>query len=333
MKNLLKKTLVFVLTLAIAMTSFAVIGNTTEVKAADSIKYFIKPNSNADMITLAAGVDSAPIGFNVDADCTMYVSIMAANSDTITASIYNETGALVSQNAVACTYDSSYEAAIGSTQANLTAGNYSIVLNSAAGNYLFLYAGREMAQLNQERAAITVGFSKKLEVSGGKVKSWKSSNTKIATVAKNGKVTAKRVGKCKITAILTTGEKLTCTVNVRKNVYTASKLTAADVSYGNSGANVYNMSYDRKGNLVIRVRYVNKIGYTVKKLESMRIKVTNENGKVIGVYSGAKSMTVASGYTKDFTVTIKKAKLKIKGKQDLANASASLTGKSIYSYR
>lgn len=332
MKNLLKKTLVFVLTLAIAMTSFAVIGNTTEVKAADSIKYFIKPNSNADMITLAAGADSAPIGFNVDTDCAMYVSIIAANDDTITASIYNEAGALVSQNAVTCTYNPSYEAAIGGTQVNIAAGNYNMVLNSAAGNYLFLYAGRETAQLNQEKASITVGFSKKLEVSGGKVKSWKSSNTKIATVAKNGKVTAKRVGKCKITAILTTGEKLTCTVNVRKNVYTDSKITTADVSYGDSSANIYNMSYDSKGNLVMKVRYVNKIGYTVKKLQGMKIKVTNENGKVIGVYSGSKNMTVASGSTKDFTVTIKKAKLKIKSKQDLANSSVSFSGTSIYYY-
>ena len=54
------------------------------------------------------------------------------------------------------------------------------------GNYRYL--------LNQQ-TLITKGFTKKLSVTGAKVKSWKSKNEKIAKVDKNGKVTGVKAGK------------------------------------------------------------------------------------------------------------------------------------------
>ena len=45
---------------------------------------------------------------------------------------------------------------------------------------------------------------------------WKSSNKKVATVDKNGKVTAKKKGTCTITAITSNGKKAKCKITVKK---------------------------------------------------------------------------------------------------------------------
>lgn len=45
---------------------------------------------------------------------------------------------------------------------------------------------------------------------------WKSSNKKVATVDKNGKVTAKKKGTCTITAVTSNGKKAKCKITVKK---------------------------------------------------------------------------------------------------------------------
>lgn len=330
MKKVFKKSIAFVLTLALALTSLVVM-NTTEVKAANNYKYFLQPASSSDIKTLQPGANSEAFAFNVDVNAKVYVAVVALYSDTITASIFNEAGALVDQKAITVEPVNANEDPSGYAEFALAAGNYSVVLTSTVGNYIYLFVGRDTAAISQQKAEVTVGFNTKLDVTGGTVKAWKSSNKGIATVDKKGKVTGKKAGRCKITAVLTTGEKLTCTVTVKKNVYSTRKLTTSDVYYGNSAANVYNMSYDKKGNLVVRVRFVNNIGYKVVKLNKMKIVVKNSAGKVIGVYSGSQKLSVAHGGAKDFKVTIKKSKLKIKKVQDLVNAEATIDGESIYS--
>ena len=49
---------------------------------------------------------------------------------------------------------------------------------------------------------------------GDSVKKWKSSNKKIATVSKKGKVKAKRKGTAKITVTMKSGKKATCRIKV-----------------------------------------------------------------------------------------------------------------------
>ena len=53
--------------------------------------------------------------------------------------------------------------------------------------------------LSQKKLSLTVNTSQTLKLNGTKIKSVSTSNKKIATVTKKGKVTAKKVGKCTIT--------------------------------------------------------------------------------------------------------------------------------------
>ena len=56
-------------------------------------------------------------------------------------------------------------------------------------------------KLNKKKVTLTVGKTVQLKVKGTKAKvKWSSSNKKVATVSKKGKVKAKKVGKATITA-------------------------------------------------------------------------------------------------------------------------------------
>lgn len=72
-------------------------------------------------------------------------------------------------------------------------------------------------KLNASSKKLNPGTTFTLKVTDGRVKSFKSSNSKIAKVASNGKVTALTKGNATITVTLTNGEKLTCKINVKSN--------------------------------------------------------------------------------------------------------------------
>lgn len=80
-------------------------------------------------------------------------------------------------------------------------------------------------KLNKTKISVKTGKTYTLKVHGTtRMPKWKSSNKKVATVSKTGKVTAKKAGTAKITA--TIGKtRLTCTVNVKKASTGSSKYT------------------------------------------------------------------------------------------------------------
>ena len=62
-------------------------------------------------------------------------------------------------------------------------------------------ANAARVKLNKKSLSLTVGKTYKLKVKGTKKKvKWNSSNKKVVTVSKKGKVTAKKAGKATITA-------------------------------------------------------------------------------------------------------------------------------------
>lgn len=70
------------------------------------------------------------------------------------------------------------------------------------------------AKLSKKSATLVVGETLKLKVSGGSGKlTWSSKNKKVATVSKDGLVTAKKTGDCTITA-KKGKKKLTCKIKV-----------------------------------------------------------------------------------------------------------------------
>lgn len=72
---------------------------------------------------------------------------------------------------------------------------------------------------------------------GDTVKKWKVSNKKIATISKSGKIKARKTGKVKVTAILTSGKKATCIVKVTKPKKSSGK--SSSKSSSNVGKTVY----------------------------------------------------------------------------------------------
>ena len=68
------------------------------------------------------------------------------------------------------------------------------------------------AKISNANAVVTKGYTKKLSVTGAKVKAWKSKDSKIAKVDKNGKVTGVKAGKTTVYAVTEDGENLTSKV-------------------------------------------------------------------------------------------------------------------------
>ena len=200
--------------------------------------------------------------------------------------------------------------------------------------------------IDSKTLTITKGFKDQIKIlnAGGARITYKSSNAKVAAVDSKGKVTAKKKGTATITVKTSTGFTIPCKVIVKDNVYTVRKVAVSALPAGSFGVNVYKMSYDKKGNLVLKARMLNNRGYKAKYLKNFKkiIRIAlakgwmkNGKGKKIGVYSAKKlTINLKSGKSKAYTFKIKKSKLKIKKTQDLRNASyPKSTGKYYYTYR
>lgn len=83
-------------------------------------------------------------------------------------------------------------------------------------------------KLNKKKVTIVIGKSVKLKLSGADNVKWKSSDKKIATVSKTGKVKAKSEGKCTITAVYD-GKSYSCRVTVK------SVKSSTNAESGNTG--------------------------------------------------------------------------------------------------
>ena len=191
------------------------------------------------------------------------------------------------------------------------------------------------ATISKDYMTVTKGFTGKLKISDatGKI-TWKSKNKKIAKVSSKGVVTGVKAGKTYVYATGTDSDGysfyLVCYIVVKKNVLTGAKMSISDVSYGEAKTNIYKVSFNSKGNLVIKAQVANNSGHTYTSLKNVKITVKDANGKVVGKYKKSTlKKTVYSGKVTNMTFTIKKKKLK-KKKADLAGGSASFSGSGYY---
>ena len=88
-------------------------------------------------------------------------------------------------------------------------------------------------EISAASASLKAGETKTLKVTGAAVESWSSSKKTVATVTKEGKVTALRKGTAVITATLPTGAALTCkvTVTTSPTIRIGEKEFSADTTY------------------------------------------------------------------------------------------------------
>ena len=121
---------------------------------------------------------------------------------------------------------------------------------------------------------------------------WSSSNKKVATVDKNGKVTAKKAGTATITVKSANGKKATCKVTVPSITL---KSTKATLKVGKSTPIKVKETYPKK----------EKVTY---KSSNTKVATVNSKGKVVGKKAGKATITVTtkSGATAKFKVTVKK---------------------------
>ncbi len=216
--------------------------------------------------------------------------------------------------------------------ANATSGTYKISLTFAESQPFHVLGAFLPVQntvkpsLDTKSIIVTKGFKDKVNVlnAGGAKFTYVSSNTKAVSVDARGTVTGKKKGTSTVTVKNGNTVVGTCKVTVKDNVYKVGKLSISKAPRGQVTSNTYQVSYDKKGNLIAKVRIINRFGRVAKKLKSFKVTVWNEKGKKIGTYSlKKKTINLKNGKAKTLTCKIKKSKLKIKKVQDLRNMSRS----------
>lgn len=116
---------------------------------------------------------------------------------------------------------------------------------------------------------------------------WKSSNNKIATVNSSGQVSARKIGKCKISCIIQNGKgkgkKYTCTVRVRKNTWTGynkSDLNVYGYRYGQVNLEVSKVYYSGN-NLVVKCVVLNNRMFPAQKFANLQLKILTQDQELI----------------------------------------------------
>ncbi len=173
--------------------------------------------------------------------------------------------------------------------------------------------------LNKTSMSLKVGASETLRATvtpanaTDKTITWSSSNTKIATVDKTGKVKAASSGTARITAKTSNGKTAVCTVTVTKPVV---KVTSVKLNRTKLTLN--------KGKTVSLKATVNPSGATNKRVSwkssNTKVATVDKNGKVKAVSKGTATITVTTAdgskrATCKVTVKIPATKISVNTKQ------------------
>ena len=145
------------------------------------------------------------------------------------------------------------------------------------------------AKLLKDSASLAAGATTSIRVSGGTAKSFTTSNKKVATVDKNGKVTALKKGNATITVKTTTGQALKFTVKVTSNPKVAKA--------------TYSVKVGKK----VKIKVNGAVGKVTYKVKKAKIATVNKNGKVTGKKAGSTKVNiVANGVKLKCTVKVTK---------------------------
>ncbi len=178
------------------------------------------------------------------------------------------------------------------------------------------------AKLNMTTVPLKVKQTTTLKVNnvvgGDAVASFKSSNTKIATVTSAGKITAKKKGTATVTVTMKSGQVLKATVKVQTGNVKTTKITA----------NVTKVSLDMKKTFQLKAvvtPLTSKEKVTFKSSNS-KIVTVSKTGKLTAKKPGKATITVQSGKKKCYVkvtvnpvkttaITVNKTQVKLKVKK------------------
>lgn len=183
-------------------------------------------------------------------------------------------------------------------------------------------------QINKTKLTTVVGQSAKLTLAnaGSKV-TWKSSKPGVAKVSKNGKVTGVKAGNTVITAT-SDGQKVTCKVKVQKNVFSITPANNKNTKKNTVTFCVYKASYNRAGDLVCKVRILNRTPFRIMKVE-YNVNAILPSGKKFGTKSDKQSISIDADTHKNLTITISAKDLKKKN-VNLRNSVVTITNPVYY---
>ena len=200
----------------------------------------------------------------------------------LTASIFNQYPKWVASYNDTCKYQGNYHMWQYSNVGTIDGISENVDLNFKIGNWKKAGFTPKKVTLDKTSLTMTTGTSKTIKAydpanSAYKLSvQWKSSNTKIATVDKNGKITAKSAGKVNITAVLNSQAKATCQVSiapkptkiksVKKSGKNGIKVTWNKVS-GISNYQIYMSTKAKSGFKKIATVSASKTSYTKTKLK------------------------------------------------------------------
>lgn len=163
--------------------------------------------------------------------------------------------------------------------------------------------------LNKTKLALTVGQTSTLKVTGASTGvKWSSSNTKVATVSKTGKVKAKKAGTATITATVNK-QKYTCKVTVSKKTVLVSK-----VKLNKSKVTIYKgKTYKLKATVSPSKAANKKVSWTSSNPD---IATVSSSGTVTAKKNGTVTITATakdgSGKKRTCKVTVKTKTVKAK---------------------
>ena len=203
-------------------------------------------------------------------------------SGKLTSAIFNQYPKWVASYNDSCTYQGSYHMWQYTNAGTIDGINANVDMNFKIGNWSNAGFTPKKVILDKTSLTMTTGTSKSLKAydpanSAYKLSiQWKSSNTKIAAVDKNGKITAKSAGKATITATLNSKIKTTCKVTVTpkptkiksaaKSGKDGIKITWNKVS-GISNYQIYMSTKSNSGFKKIYTASASKTSYTKTKLK------------------------------------------------------------------
>ena len=131
---------------------------------------------------------------------------------------------------------------------------------------------------------------------GDKVKSWKSSNTKVVKVTKTGKITAqKKTGKATLIIILKSGKKATVKVKVQKGAVKTAKISGLPKRV--------KLKVKQKRTLKPVISPITSVQKVTYSSANKKIATVNSKGKITAKKAGKTTITVKSG-SKKYVISV-----------------------------